>query len=434
MSVADQDFRLAEENEQALLGAMMHDNSLIGDANDIVKGDDFYFERNTIIYNACIYRYICGEPVDIITISNFLRDQGKLDRVGGASYISGLYDTLPDPSHALSYAEAIKQHALARGIERLSSEMARRVSGESASEVIDYGLSELLKLSESSTDSNQVPVSSVVDRAVDRLIEIHEGEREKRDYVLTGFNQMDRLTTGLRPKDMFIIAARPSVGKTALATNIAVNVAKQNKPVLFFSLEMDKEKLVNRMLSAETGIPYRMIDSEQLKPEHIDKLRAAKDVFNRVPLFIDDKGKQSLAGMRTKIRRQVARTGLSLVIVDYLQMCCDDPEDKGQIAVWSSGLKTIAKDMDVTMMPLAQLSRYVEHRDNSRPVMADLKGSSQPEQDADIIAFIYHPNPDDKLSKTFMIEKHRNGPCGDIEMAFNNATCVFSEKGIPVDE
>jgi replicative DNA helicase len=419
---------LAEDNERALLGAILTDNSLLGDINDILKGEDFYFERHATIYNASVYKYMCGEPVDTITISNFLRDSGKLDRVGGASYLSELSDVCPDVSNAISYAEGIKQYALARGIEKLSSDMASGLESKPPREIIDFGLSQLIKLSEASTDSNQVPVSSIVDRTVDKLIAVHDGEREQQKYVLTGFTQVDRILSGLRPKDMFVIAARPSIGKTALATNIAVNVARHNHPVLFFSIEMDKERLVHRILAAETGIPYRLIDNEMLKAEHIEKLRAAKDIFSRIPLFIDDCSKQSLVGMRTKVRRQMAKTGLSLVIVDYLQLACKDPEDRNEIAMWSSGLKSIAKDVGVTMMPLLQLNRYVEHRDDPRPNLADIKGSSQPEQDADIVAFIWHKNKNNMLDKTLSFAKHRNGPLGEVEFKFNNATTVFSEK------
>ena len=429
------DYRLAEDNERALLGAILADNSVIGDCNDLVSGEDFYFERHTLIYNAAVYKYMCGEPVDLITISNFLRDQGRLDRVGGAAYLSELTDVCPDTGNALSYAESVKRYALARGVERLASELPRLLEISTPREAIDLGLAALIKLSEASTDSNQIPVSSLVDRAVDRMIAVHDGDIEEKKYVLTGYNQVDRITAGLRPKDMFIIAARPSAGKTALATNIAVNVAKSNNPVLFFSLEMDKDKLINRMLSSETGIPYRVIDSEQLNADHIKKLRIAKDIFNRMPLFIDDNSKQTLAGVRTKVRRQVARTGLSLVIVDYLQLCCKDKEDRGEIAMWASGLKAIAKDIGVTMMPLAQMSRYIEHRDDDpRPRTADLKGSSQIEQDADIITFIWHRHKEKILDKTLSFAKHRNGPLGDVEFDFNNSTCLFEEKGIEVEE
>ena len=426
------DYRLAESNEQALLGAILADPSLIGDVNDIINGQDFYFQRHSIIYNAAVYRFMCGEAVDVITLGNFLRDSNKLDIIGGVSYLSELVDVTPDVANALSYAEAVKQYALSRGVKQLCTHLAAGLERRNARELIDEGMAELIRLSESATDSNQVPVGNIVDRAVDKLIAVHEGSREEQKYVYTGFSQLDRITAGLKPKDMLVLASRPSVGKTALATNIAVNVARSNNPVLFFSLEMDKERLIYRMLAAETGVPYRLIESGMLKNEHIEKLRVARDIFNRLPIFIDDSSKQSLAGIRTKVRRQMARTGLSLVIVDYLQLACGD--NREEIALWSKGLKAIAKDVDITMMPLAQLNRYVEHRDDRRPIMSDLAGSSQIEQDADILGFIWHPKDSDKLFKMLSIEKHRNGPLGDIEFNFNNATTKFTERGIEVKE
>lgn len=420
-----------QDNEKGLLAAMIADNSIIGDVESILKPEDFHFENHRTIFSSIVYQFACGRGIDPLTLISFLRESGKLEFCGGVSYISELTDALPDIGNALFYAEQVKKLSISRTLSSLSKRIEHELETSSPLDVIDNSLSTLIKLSESATDSNQVSVGDVMNSEVDYLLSLTEGG-EREQVTLTGFNQVDLLLGGLKPGEMYTIAARPSIGKTAFATNIATNIAKQNKPVMFFSLEMGRKQLIRRVLSSETGIPYRMLEIGYLKDEQKDRLRAARDRMRTVPLIIDDNSTQTLAGIRTKARRQMARSGLSLIIVDYLQMACKR-DDYEEISAWSRGLRSIGKDLGVAIMPISQLSRQIEYRDNSTPMLADLRGSGQIEQDSDVVAFLWHKETKNKLRTTLTVAKHRNGPLGDVEFDFHNATTLFEEIGLEVE-
>lgn len=423
------DYTITDEAESAVLGSLIADNSLVGDVESILKPEDFFFERNRVLYQAVLYKYACGEPVDIITLLSYLREGGKLDSVGGASKLSELLDAAPDITNVIGYADVVKKMSLSRGLKKLSNHITACLETQPPSEVIDEAMSSIIKLSEQATDSNQVNIGSLADAEVEYLISILGGEKPE-PKLLTHYRRVDKMLGGLKAGEMVIVAARPSLGKTAFVSNIALNIAKDNKPVLFFSLEMGRKQLIRRALSMETGIPYSAIEEGSMSDTRIEKMRIARDKLRTIPLIIDDSSQQTLASIRTKARRQQAKGGLSVVIVDYLQLCCKDPEDRTEIAMWSKGLRSIAKDLGITIIPIAQLSRYVEHRDDTRPVLADLKGSGQMEQDADVIAFLFNKDPHNRLWTTFYVAKHRNGPCGDIEFDFENSTTVFKERMI----
>jgi replicative DNA helicase len=426
------DFQMADDAERAVLGALIADNSLVGDVESLLRSDDFFFERNRVLYSAILYKYACGEALDIITLSAYLREGGKLDSVGGISKLSELIDAAPDVSNATQYADTVKRMALSRGLRGLSKQIENDLNSNSPQTVIDNSLSSLIKLSEQATDSNQINIGDLATAEVDYLISILGGARPE-DTTKVGYKLTDKILGGLKTGEMVIIAARPSVGKTAFAVNIALNIAKENKPVMFFSLEMGRKPLIRRSLSIETTIPYRAIEEGSMSDVRVEKMRIARDKLRTIPLIIDDSSQQTLATIRTKARRQMAKGGLSVIIVDYLQLCCKNPEDREEIAMWSKGLRSIAKDLGVTIIPIAQLSRYVEHRDDNRPVLADLKGSGQMEQDADVIAFLFNKDPRNKLWTTLYVAKQRNGPCGDIEFDFENLTTAFKERPVEDD-
>lgn len=425
------DYAIADEAECAVLGSLIADNSLVGDVESILRSEDFFFERNRVLYQTILYKYACGEPLDIVTLVSYLREGGKLDSVGGASRISELLDVPADVANAVHYADTIKKMSLARGIKRLSQQLTIDLESNPPQTVIDNGMASLIKLSEQSTDSNQVNIGDLANAEVDYLISILGGAKPDV-HTKTGYKQLDKILGGLKPGEMAILAARPSIGKTAFAINIGLNIAKDNHPVMFFSLEMGRKALIRRTLSIETGISYRAIEEGTMSDTRIEKMRIARDKLRTIPLIIDDTSQQTLATIRTKARRQLAKGGLSVIIVDYLQLCCKNPEDREEIAMWSKGLRSIAKDLGVTIIPIAQLSRFVEHRDDNRPVLADLKGSSQMEQDADVIAFLFNKDPHNRLWTTLYVAKQRNGPCGDVEFDFENSTTAFKER--PVDD
>lgn len=420
-------FNATQETETALLGALLSDNSLVGEVEGIITQEDFFFERNKLIYGAILYKYACGEAADIITTSSYLRETGRLETVGGATYVSELVDAIPDVANASYYAEEIKKLALARSLSQLSSKIGLDLERMSPVDIIDDSMARLMALSESSTDSNQVTIGEMLNAEVDYLINL-SGEGEKDDTVLTGYHKFDIMTGGLKPGEMHVIAARPSLGKTALATCIALNIAKSGRPVMLFSLEMGRRSILRRILAMESGIPYRSLEDGTFSEEQVERLRISRDKLRTVPLIIDDNSTPTLGSIRTKVRRQMARTGLGAFVFDYLQLACGDQEDRGEISMWSRGLRAIAKDIGVTFLPVAQLSRYVEHRDDPRPKLADLRGSGQIEQDADTVSFLFNKDQSNKLWTTWYLAKQRNGPCGDIELEFQNRTTLFKER------
>ncbi len=425
------DYTMADDAECAVLGALIADNTLVGDVESLLRPNDFFFERNRVLYSAILYKYAMGEALDIITLSSYLREGGKLDSIGGISKLSELIDSTPDTANAAQYADTVKRMALSRGLRGLSKQIEADLNSNPPQVVIDNSLSSLIRLSEQSTDSNQMNIGDLANAEVDYLISILGGAKPE-DTTKIGYKQLDRILGGLKPGEMFILAARPSIGKTAFGINAALNIAKDNRPVMFFSLEMGRKALIRRALSIETGIPYRAIEEGSMSDVRIEKMRVARDKLRTIPLIIDDTSQQTLATIRTKARRQLAKGGLSVIIVDYLQLCCKNPEDREEIAMWSKGLRSIAKDLGVTILPIAQLSRFVEHRDDNRPILADLKGSSQMEQDADVIAFLFNKDPHNRLWTTLYVAKQRNGPCGDVEFDFENLTTAFKER--PVDD
>jgi len=420
------EYRMIEEAEQAVIGAMLASNDLIGEVTSIIKREDFFFERHKILFSAIVYKYSLGDPVDIITIRSYLMENEKYDAVGGSVYLSTITDQVPDVANAGYYAEEVKKFSIRRHLSSLASNINKRVGLDTPYEVIDNTMAELMSIADMSVDNNQVPVGDEISKEVDYLISLEDGG-QKEEILGTGFKTLDAHIGGLRPGEMYVIAARPSLGKTAFVTNMALNISKRNVPVLFFSLEMGRRQLVRRILAQETGIAYRSIEEGLLGSSGVDRVRAARDRLRTVPFIIDDNANQSLASIRTKCRRQQARSGLGLIMLDYLQLAPANPEDRTEISMWSKGLRAIGKDLGVPVVAVAQLSRGVEYRDDPRPVKSDLRGSGQIEQDADVVMFLYNKDPHDTLRTTLYIAKQRNGPCGDIELSFNNETTQFVE-------
>jgi replicative DNA helicase len=415
---------MTEQAELSVLGAMLADSSSVGEVADFLQPGDFLNEQNRLIYSAAVYRDSIGDPVNPVTIAEYLKSRRKLTAAGGVSYLEEITCELPDVVNVKHY-EIVKQSAIAyqlRGIGRHLQEH----EGDSRAEM-GWALQRLMDLSGDSVVGEPEALGDIVGEVLREAAKINSGEATE-EGIRTLYPQLDATLLYMKPQDLLILAARPSVGKSALAACIALNVVKQNIGVLFISLEMSKAQLGRRMLSVESGIPYSHIMSPALlSKSKMVELSEAEEKMRTWPLVIDDKSNQTLGEIRTKARRQKAKDRLGLVIVDYLQLGCADPDSKEQISQMSSGLKAMAKDLRIPVLGISQLSRYVEHRDSPQVQLSDLRGSGQLEQDADVVISMYRKRNDQTRVMVDII-KHRNGPLGLIEFRLDPKTTMFTEE------
>ena len=422
---------MTEQAELSVLGAMLADSSSVGEVADFLQPVDFLNEQNRLIYSAAVYKDSIGDPVNPVTVAEYLKSRRKLSTAGGVSYLEQLTCELPDVVNVKFYAEIVKQSAIAyqlRGIGRHLQEH----DGDSRAEM-GWALQRLMDLSGDSVVGEPEALGDIVGEVLREAAKISSGEATE-EGIRTMYPQLDATLLYMKPQDLLILAARPSVGKSALAACIALNVVKQNVGVLFISLEMSKAQLGRRMLSVESGIPYSHIMSPKLLTKvKMQELSETEERMRTWPLVIDDKSNQTLGEIRTKARRQKAKDRLGLVIVDYLQLGCADPDSKEQISQMSSGLKAKAKDLRIPVLGISQLSRYVEHRDSNRIQLSDLRGSGQLEQDADVVMGMYRRGGSQERVIVDVI-KHRNGPMGSIDFRLDPKTTKFIEEPVDVPD
>ena len=363
------------------------------------------------------------QPVSEITLTSRLRERKKLKLSGGAAYISEL-SWGSDPANVEFYAKEVKKNSLGRRVANIGKWMES--SDGDPHEVLNKAMEQLVDAGSSSLRSIPKSLGSYVTQVADESIAISRGE-SKRDVITTGMDKFDAVTEGLSPSDLLIIASQPSVGKSALALWISKLITEQSFPTLFISLEMSGKQIGTRMLAAETGIKYSLIQAGNLSDIMRDDIEEAKKKLNMVPFTIDDRSLQSISDIRVKARREQVRTGLSLLVVDYLQIATPTPDDGGEVARISTGLKSIAKDLEIPVIALSQMSRYIDHRDSNEPVLTDLKQSSQLEQDADLVAFLHYRDKRKLNEVSFSVKKHRNGPLGEILFYFDKDCQRFNE-------
>ena len=417
--------------ECAVLGALLADSSLVDEVADFLHPSDFLNECNRLVYGAIIYKSAIGDPVSTITIADYLKSRRKLTAAGGVSYIEHLQTELPDLIGIRNYAEIVKQSSIAYQLRGIGRHLLDH-DGDSRQEM-GWAMEKIMDLAGASVTGDPQHVGDVIGGVLKAVERIKSGEA-KSEGIRTLYPRLDSTLLLLKPQDLLILAARPSVGKSALATCIATNIARQNIGVLFISLEMSKEQLGRRILSVESNIPYTHIMSPELLSEaKIQQLREAEERMRTWPLVIDDKSGQTLGEIRTKARRQKAKDRLGLVIVDYIQLMCSDPDSKEQISAASSGLKSLAKDLKIPVLGISQLSRYVEHRDSPRIQLSDLRGSGQIEQDADCVMAMYRKK-NDQTKVTVEVIKHRNGPLGSVEFRLHPKTTRFEEEPMEIND
>lgn len=419
------------EAEASLLGAILIDTEAIVKIADTVNPADFYDERHQRIYEASLQLYEKHSPIDVLTLSDQLKASGLLDMVGGGAYLTELTNFVPTAAHVEQYAEIVAQKAMRRRLIKTSQDIVGLGYDETQTlqSLIEEAEASLFQVSQQHVKQDITSMETILADSFERLDELHKDKGKLRG-VPTGFKDLDNILAGLQRSDLFILAARPSMGKTALALNLAHNIGlKAEEPVLVFSLEMSKEQLVDRMLSMESGVDAWALRTGNLSDSDFEKIGQAMGSLSEAQIYIDDTPGITVSDLRTKARREAHQRPLGLIIVDYLQLMSGGARFGGEsnrvqeISEISRGLKGIARELNVPLIALSQLSRSVESRSPQIPQLADLRESGSIEQDADVVAFIYredyyNPETDRKNITDLFIKKHRNGPTGGVELYF----------------
>lgn len=416
--------------EKSLLGAVLIDEETLADISEHVTAKDFYEKRHAIIYSGMMRLYEKHKPVDLLTLTEELKRKNEIEIVGGSAYLTELTNYVPTAAHAEAYAELVAQKAVRRRLIRASGEISELGYNEETTtqELLEKAEAELFSVSDQSLKQDLVSLESILTESFDRMEELHRNKGQLRG-IRTGWRDLDTMTAGLQRSDLLILASRPAMGKTTLVTNLAYNVATIAKqPVLFFSLEMSKEQLVDRMLADASGVNAWNIRTGNLSDDDFGKLSEAMGEMAEAPIYIDDTPGVSVLEMRTKARRAAHEQPLGLIIVDYLQLMQGSGRSDGnrvqEVSEISRGLKLIARELNVPVVALSQLSRSVESRNPQIPQLADLRESGSIEQDADIVMFIYreayyNPETERENLTDLIIAKHRNGPTGKVELYFH---------------
>lgn len=420
------------EAEASLLGAILIDPDAIVKIADTVSPSDFYDERHQRIYEATQQLYEKHSPIDVLTLSDQLKGAGLLDMVGGGSYLTELTNFVPTATHVEQYAEIVAQKALRRRLIQASQDIVGLGYDEAQSlqHLIEEAETRLFEVSQKHVKQDVTSLEAILTDSFERLDELHKDKGKMRG-VPTGFKDLDNILAGLQRSDLFVLAARPSMGKTAMVLNLAHNVAVQAKePVLVFSLEMSKEQLVDRMLARESGVDAWALRTGNLSDADFEKIGQAMGTLSEAQIYIDDSPGITVSDLRTKARREAHQHPLGLVIVDYLQLMSGGARFNGdsnrvqEVSEISRGLKGIARELNVPLVALSQLSRSVESRSPQIPQLSDLRESGSIEQDADVVAMLYredyyNPDSDRRNIMDVFIRKHRNGPTGAVELYFD---------------
>ena len=438
------------EAEEAILGAVLVNPASLAKISDMLSSSSFYKPAHRYIYDAMIHLFNNNDNIDIVSVSDVLSYSGNLETVGGRAYINDLAENTITTSNIVYYAKIIQEKAIKRALISAGSEIVSKgYDLEPSDASLEQAEKLIYEIGSSKNTSDLKPVKDLVLDTWDK-IEYRYNHKDELSGVRTGFNDLDSMLSGLNKSDLIILAARPAMGKTALALNMAQNVAiKENVPVCIFSLEMSAPQLVQRMLCSYAEVDSQRMKTGNMLQKDLDKIAMAMDDFGKAPIYIDDSAGCTLTDIRTKCRRlKSQQKDLGLIVIDYLQLIeGSGKEDRlQQISAISRGLKILAKELDVPVMALSQLSRAVEGRNDKRPMLSDLRESGSIEQDADIVMFIYRADyyakedsseeesikANSKGTSEVIIAKHRNGPVGTINLLFQSNITKFKNP-IPQD-
>src|SRR3989344_3122819 len=428
----------ALEVEKTLLGSLLIDKESINKVADLLKPEDFYQRGHQIIYQAIMSLFDKREPLDLLSLANKLEEMGHLDDVGGMAYLTSLASSVGTSAHILSYAKIVQRKKMLRDL----IDAAHHIIGISANEeedvedLLDQAEKKLFSVSQKSITKNFLQLGNTLDDAMNRILNQGDGNiRGQKTY----FNGLDDKLGGLQKSDLIVLAARPSVGKTAFAINLALNVAKDNVPVGIFSMEMSLDQIVDRLIAAQSGVSLWKLRTGKLGDDLQETTRACEELKG-LPIFIDDSPSPNILQMRAMARRLQSEHGsLGLLVVDYLQLMSSRRNYESpvqQVTEISRGLKGLAKELNIPIVAISQLSRAVEQRDGHRPKLSDLRDSGSIEQDADLVMFIHREdkikdreklNPEQINTAQLIIAKHRNGPTGEIDFKINPDSLRFLE-------
>ncbi len=427
------------EAEKSLLGSLMLEKDAITKIADSIRAEDFYKRSHQYIYQAMEDLFAGGDPIDLISVASKLKERNQLENIGGTTYLTELINTVPTASHIMTYARIVKKKRVLRDLIEAGSEIGLMgyEENEDPDYLLDLAEKRIFSITQKNLTQSFLPIKPYLEEAFERIDRMSKEKGATRG-VATGFKELDHLLSGLQRSDLIVLAARPSMGKSSLALDIAKNVAiKEKLPVGIFSLEMSKDQLIDRLISSESNIDSWKIRQGMLSSEGENNdfvcIQHALGVLSEAPIFIDDASSCSVLQMRAMARRLQANQGLGLIIVDYLQLI--EPNNKimssvQQITEISRQLKGLARELNVPVLALSQLSRAVEQRTPKIPRLSDLRESGAIEQDADVVLFIYREDVYQEESPRkgladIIVAKHRNGPIGKVELVFDKQRSCF---------
>lgn len=428
------------EAEQSVLGAVLIDKDSVIKIVDILKPKDFYLPAHEKIFEVILELFDRHQPVDVLSVSNNLKERGIIKEVGGASYLAELTNQVPTASHVENYAKIVKEKKILRDLIKASSDITEEVFDQPGEieDLLDSVEQKILAISQKSIPQNLVPIKDELKTAYERIEKLHKGESGVRG-VPTGFDGLDNLLSGLQKSDLIVLGARPSLGKTSLALDIARHAAlKANVPVGFFSLEMSREQVIDRLISAESQVPLWRLRTGRISDDsEFEMIQYALDKLSGAPIYIDDSSSPNIMQIRAMSRRLQIEHGLGLIVVDYLQLIVPRTSSDNmvqQVTEISRGLKALARELKVPVLALSQLSRGVEQRDHKQPRLSDLRDSGSIEQDSDVVLFIYRKDRDrtdinlpieEQNLAQVIVAKHRNGPLGSVDLKFDPERVSF---------
>jgi replicative DNA helicase len=426
------------EAEESVLGAMMLSPGAIGAVSEILDASDFYRESHAKIYRAALGLYAKGEPVDAITLVDELEERSELEDVGGRVRIHELAALVPATANAAHYARIVREMATLRGLIRAGGEIARlgwERPGD-AVDLVDRAEGVIFDLSQQRVTTEFSHIESLLKESFERITALYEAGADVTGTP-SGFRDLDRITSGFQPGNLIIVAARPSMGKSALVLCMAANLAvRSNIPVALFTLEMSKAEVTQRLMCSEAKVESQRLRNGKLAPDDWPRLTAACDKLAKAPIYVDDSGSINMMEIRSKARRLKSRhPDLGLVVVDYMQLMSSGTSVENrvqEVSQISRQLKVLARDLDVPIIALSQLSRAVEQRTDKRPILSDLRESGSIEQDADLVAFIYrdeyyNDESDQQGLAEVIVAKHRNGPTDAIKLSFLKRYAKFAD-------
>lgn len=423
------------EAENSVLGCLMLDKDAIIQVGDLISADDFYDSRNKIIYEIMVQLFDKNTSIDILTVSNRLEEKKLLEKVGGLGYLTELVNAVPSATHVTHYASIVRKKGTLRRLINSAGEISNLGFKEEGDieTILDVAEQKLFAVSQKHLRQNFVPINTILHETFERIDELHRDKGKLRG-LSTGFADLDKLLGGLQRSDLVILAARPSMGKTAMALDIIRHISISTKtPTAIFSLEMSKDQLVDRLLASQSNVNLWKIRTGNLNDLDFEKIGEAMGALSEAPIYIDDTAGSNIMEVRTKARRLQSEHGVGLIVVDYLQLMSGRNTDNRvqEVSEISRSLKILARELNVPVVALSQLSRGVENRPDKVPQLADLRESGSIEQDADVVMFIYredmYKGKDSRRPNVaeVYIKKHRNGPTGQVDLFFDSERTSF---------